>query len=127
MAARGTTSRTDQLDAAGLTWKGYFQGMGNDPGLDGTTQTAEGPACGHPAVGAEDPDFYRSSPPDDGYELHHNPFAFMESVIDNQGYCNAHVVSLAPLAHDLKSVATTPNFSFIEPSVCNQYLSSRMD
>ncbi|MBO0822947.1 MAG: phosphoesterase [Actinobacteria bacterium] len=114
----------DQLDAAGLTWKGYFQDMGNDPALDGTTPTPQGPACGHPKVGAENPEFYRTFPPSDKYALHRNPFIFMDSVIKNQRYCDAHVLSLQPLAHDLKAVATTPNFSFIEPNFCNQFLNS---
>ena len=36
-----------QLDAAGLTWKGYMDAMGADPARESAT-------CGHPAVGASD-------------------------------------------------------------------------
>ena len=45
----------NQLTDAGLSWKGYMQDMGNDPARDLTTETAQGPACGHPQVGQPRP------------------------------------------------------------------------
>jgi len=33
-------------------------------------------------------------------------------------YCDAHVVSLRPLARDLASAATTPAYSWITPDTC---------
>ena len=40
-------SLPDQLEAKGLTWKGYMEDMGKDPARERAT-------CGHPAVGTED-------------------------------------------------------------------------
>src|SRR6185312_12176491 len=37
----------DQLEAAGLTWKGYMEDMGNDPKRERAT-------CGHPRIGTRD-------------------------------------------------------------------------
>jgi hypothetical protein len=44
---------------------------------------------------------------------------YFHSVIDDQPYCDSHVVNLNQLASDLTSVSTTPNFSFITPDVCD--------
>jgi hypothetical protein len=114
-----------QITAAGLTWKGYLEDMGNNP-------AREAPVCAHPALNTQDQT--QSAVPGDGYVTRHNPFAYFHSIIDNQAYCGAHVVPLgsaagalppgAPagttgLATDLQSVATTPNLSFIVPNVCN--------
>ena len=38
----------DQLEARGLTWKGYMEDMGNDPVRD------NGTTCAHPAIGTPD-------------------------------------------------------------------------
>ena len=70
----------------------------------------------------------------DGYVSRHDPFVYFHSIIDNTAGCNADVVPLGTttgalpgsvqagttgLATDLQSVATTPNFSFITPNVCD--------
>lgn len=107
----------NQLSAAGDTWKAYLQDMGNDPARDHTTETAQGPACGHPAVGA--PDLTEGAEVGDQYASRHEGFMYFESVTDNQAYCDAHILSFQPLAKDLKKVSTTPNFSFIAPNLCN--------
>jgi len=114
-----------QLTAAGLTWKGYEEDMGNDP----NRETA---ACGHPAVGAVDET--QKAEAGDGYATRHDPFVYFHSVIDNQVYCDAHVVALGSpkgvmpaaalrgetgLATDLTSTAKTPNLSLITPNLCN--------
>ena len=107
----------DQLTAAKFTWKGYMGDMGNDP-------TRESATCGHPAIGtvdltqtAEAPS--GASPTGDAYATRHNPFAYFHSVIDSPS-CAANVVSLdSSLSNDLKSVATTPNFVFITPNLCD--------
>jgi hypothetical protein len=57
-------------------------------------------------------------PANDSYATRHDPFVYFHSVIDSQSYCNAHVVSLTPLAGNLKHTATTPNYSFITPDTC---------
>ena len=69
----------------------------------------------------------------DGYATRHDPFVYFESIIDRQGYCDAHVVALGSttgampasalpgetgLATDLKKASTTPAFSFITPNLC---------
>jgi phosphatidylinositol-3-phosphatase len=107
-----------QLTARHLSWKSYNQQMGVDPARDGTTKTADGPACGHPKLGAID-ETDVTGPANDSYATRHNPFVYFESVIRNKAYCDAHVVSLTPLARDLKSVATTPNYSWITPDTCS--------
>ena len=107
-----------QLTAKHLTWKSYNQQMGNDPARDGTTMTSHGPACGHPKLGAID-ETDVTGPADDSYATRHNPFVYFENIIGDQAYCDAHVVTLPPLESDLKSIATTPNYSWITPDTCD--------
>jgi phosphatidylinositol-3-phosphatase len=114
-----------QLSAAGLSWKAYEEDMGNDP----NRETA---ACGHPALNSQDQT--QSAVAGDGYATRHDPFVYFHSVIDDQTYCDDHVVALGSttgampaaalagetgLATDLKKVSTTPNFSFITPNLCD--------
>jgi phosphatidylinositol-3-phosphatase len=118
----------DQLSAEGLTWKGYMEDMGNDPGRDGTTGTS----CGHPALGGGAGAFTAEA--SDGYATRHDPFVYFHSIIDNTTECDQDVVPLGDtsgnmpagtlpgvtgLVADLASVATTPNFSFITPNLCD--------
>ena len=113
-----------QLDSAGLTWRDFNQSMGNDP----TRETAE---CGHPEVGTQD--HTQTETATDAYATRHDPFVYFHSVIDDQAYCDDHVVALGSssgtmpaaalkgetgLATDLRAVRTTPNFSFITPNLC---------
>ena len=113
-----------QLSARGRSWKAYEQDMGNDP----NRETA---ACGHPAINAQDQT--QTAEAGDGYATRHDPFVYFHSVIDDQTYCDQHVVALGTtsgampaaaltgetgLATDLKSAATTPTFSFITPNLC---------
>jgi len=106
-----------QLTANGLTWREYAQDMGNDPHRDGTVMTPNGPACGHPKLNGVDLTD-TTGPANDSYATRHNPFMYFESIIGNKSYCDSHVLSLSPLAADLKSVATTPNYSFVTPNTC---------
>jgi hypothetical protein len=99
-----------QLDAAGLTWKGYMDSMGSDPSRESAT-------CGHPAIGTADDT--QSETATDQYATRHDPFMYFHSIIDNTAYCDSHVVNLSVLASDLGAVATTPNLSFITPGLCN--------
>jgi hypothetical protein len=55
----------------------------------------------------------------DSYATRHNPFVYFHSIIDDTTLCDSHVVSLDPLANDLKTAATTPNYVFITPDLCN--------
>jgi phosphatidylinositol-3-phosphatase len=100
----------DQLEAAGLTWKGYMEDMGNDPRRERVT-------CGHPQIGA--PDYTLIASARDKYAAKHNPFVYFHSIIDDQARCDVHVVNLTALTKDLRSVATTANYTFITPNLCN--------
>jgi hypothetical protein len=114
-----------QLSAAGLSWKDYQQDMGNVP-------TREAAACGHPGLNSRDKT--QTAVSGDGYATRHNPFVYFRGVIDNPAYCDAHVVAMGNpngtmpatalqgemgLTSDLRSTATTPNYSFIAPNLCN--------
>jgi phosphatidylinositol-3-phosphatase len=114
-----------ELSAKHLPWKAYMEDMGNDP----ARETA---ACGHPTINAHDGT--QAAEPGDGYATRHDPFVYFHSVIDNQAYCDAHVVALGTpsgampatavtgesgLASNLKKASTTPAFSFITPNLCD--------
>lgn len=100
----------DQLEAAGLTWKGYMEDMGNEPKRERAT-------CGHPQIGARDYTLIATAK--DKYAAKHNPFVYFHTIIDDQARCDAHVVNLEALPKDLRSAATTPNYVFITPNLCN--------
>jgi hypothetical protein len=132
----------DQLDAQGgpnansgaITWRDYGEDMGNNPVRDnGTPDPLGGTDCAHPATGGG-VDHTNAATPTDQYADRHTPFVFFHSVIDNQSYCDAHIVPLgtvqvgvsgAPdtfsghLAQDLAQERTTPRFAFITPNLCN--------
>jgi phosphatidylinositol-3-phosphatase len=115
----------NQLTAKGLSWKAYEQDMGK-------VATRELAACGHPTL--DSPDKTQDAVEGDGYATRHDPFVYFESVINNQTYCDDHVVAMGSttgampssalsgetgLVTDLKSVSTTPSYSFITPNLCN--------
>ena len=100
----------DQLEAAHLTWKGYMEDMGKDPRRERAT-------CGHPVVGTADETLIATEA--DKYAAKHDPFVYFRSIIDDQARCDAHVVNLDGLPNDLKRAATTPNYVFITPNLCN--------
>ena len=106
-----------QLDSHGESWREYAQDMGSDPPRDGTVTTRLGPACGHPALDATDLT-YSTAPANDSYVTRHNPFMYFESIIGRRSLCDSHVLSLAPLAGDLRQASTTPSYSFITPNSC---------
>jgi hypothetical protein len=98
----------DQLTAAGLTWKGYMEDMGNTPGQPQT--------CRHPSIGGTDPT--QSARPTDQYAARHNPFVYFHSIIDTPA-CAQNDVPLDRLPGDLAAAATTPSYSLIVPNLCN--------
>ena len=111
----GVKTLADQLMAAGLTWKGYMEDMGNDPARESAT-------CGHPPLDA--PDLTQEAeapspavPGGDMYATRHDPFMYFRSITGNP-VCRQDVVNLRELKTDLRSVSTTPNFSFITPNLC---------
>lgn len=106
----------DQLKAANLTWRGYMEDMGNDPSREAAT-------CGHPALNTTDATQSAQAAttgglPADQYATRHNPFMYFHSIIDAPD-CGTNVVNLTKLTDDLKSIDTTPNFTFITPNLCN--------
>jgi len=100
----------DQLEAAGLSWKAYMEDMGRDP-------TREHPTCGHVPLGR--PETTNQAAAADQYAAKHDPFVYFHSIIDDAPRCDAHVVNLERLPADLASVATTANYVFITPNLCN--------
>jgi hypothetical protein len=105
----------DQLDAAGKSWRGYMEDMGNDP-------AREQLSCGQPLaqnkVALNQADDTQSAEPQDQYAARHNPFVYFHSLIDS-GACANHVVNFTRLAQDLAFESTTPNFVFITPNLCH--------
>jgi hypothetical protein len=120
-----TMTVADQLTAAGYTWRGYMEDMGNDP-------TREAATCGQPGagIGAADNTTNEQVPPSynsggteavtDKYAARHNPFVYFHSLLDS-GACAKNVEPLndKTLPVDLGSVATTPNYVFITPNLCD--------
>ena len=106
----------NQLMAANLTWKGYMEDMGNDPARESAT-------CGHPPLNALDLTQRAEAPSTavpqgDMYATRHDPFMYFHAIIDLPA-CKANVVNLRQLKTDLRSVATTANFNFITPNLCD--------
>ena len=81
----------DNLDAKGLTWRGYMESM--------------------PL-----PCYLKTS---DNYAPKHNPFVYFDDIRNDPARCNSHVVPYTALATDLLTAATTPNFVLISPDQCN--------
>jgi hypothetical protein len=100
----------DQLDAIGLSWKGYMEDMGADP-------SRESAACGRLTIGASDFTHFASAT--DQYATKHNPFVYFHSIIDDTARCAHGVVNLQGLAQDLQHIDSTPNFAFITPNLCH--------
>jgi len=106
----------DQLRAAHKTWRAYMGDMGNDPKRESAT-------CGHPALNAVDLTQSAEAPSaavplGDQYATRHNPFVYFHSIIDSPD-CQTGVVNLNQLEQDLKSEATTPDFVFVTPNLCD--------
>ena len=91
-----------QLEAKGLTWKGYMEDMGTP--------------CRHPALGAAD-DTQKAKIGDE-YAARHNPFIYF-SAITGSPSCAQHDVDLPQPDKDLASTSTTPNLSYITPNLCH--------
>ena len=81
----------DNLEAKGLTWKGYMESMPS-------------------------PCYLKTS---GDYAPKHNPFVYFDDIRNNPARCNSHVVPYTDLAADLASAATTPNYAMISPNLCN--------
>jgi hypothetical protein len=106
----------DQLMQNHLTWKGYMEDLNidNDPNRDPPM------TCNPPGPQGRTDNTQTGST--DQYAARHDPFMYFHSIIDSP-VCKKDVVQLQDknvgLAHDLRSVSTTPNFSFVTPNLCN--------
>ncbi len=117
----------NQLDAKGVSWKGYAQDLGN-PDPSPPVHSAGTQYCGAPyaspgATGSTTQPNPGSANATDQYVPKHFPFPWFESILQS-GDCNsAHIANLFDssngLYHDLQSEATTPAFSWISPNNCS--------
>jgi hypothetical protein len=144
-----TPTLFNQLDAAGKTWKGYAQDLGDQPGR-------EDAACGGPGTAANDPTTnptfmsasaahpfppgvtsFTGAQPNDQYVAKHFPIPWFHSLTGTVGGdpalttpaqggndCDAnHIANLdsptTGLFHDLQHESTTPAFSWITPTNCS--------
>ena len=117
----------NQLDSAGVSWKGYSQDLGN-PDASGPVHDAGTQYCGAPyatpgPAGSTAQPNPGSANATDQYVPKHFPFPWFDSILQS-GDCNPqHIASLFDpsdgLYHDLQSEATTPAFSWISPNNCS--------
>ena len=73
------------IDAAGLTWRSYAQGL--EAGADPLVSSGE-------------------------YAVDETPFPAFESIASDPTYAATHIVPLEQMAIDLQSAATAPNFAW---------------
>jgi hypothetical protein len=85
------TNLADNLEAKGLTWKGYMESMPSNCYLKTSGK----------------------------YAPKHNPMVYFDDIYTNSARCNAHDVPYTALSADLASASTTPNYSLIVPNLCN--------
>lgn len=81
----------DELEAAHLSWREYAESM---------------PSNCYAGNSGE-------------YAVRHDPFVYYQDITSNASRCDEHVVPFTQLASDLKSTATTPDFAFITPNLCD--------
>ncbi len=119
-----TVNLADQLKSAKYSYKGYMEDMGLDTTREGSTCGQTQPTATTGVFGSPDQTLSAQAGnalrPTDQYAQRHNPFVYFTSVISS-GDCAKNVGPLTDntLAKDLQSIATTPNFSFITPNLCN--------
>jgi len=98
----GVQTVADQLEAAGLTWRGYMEDMGTP--------------CRHPQLNGQDDT--QQAEVGDQYAARHNPFVYFHSIIDSPT-CAERVVDLENLPTDLAKTSTTANLTYITPNLCH--------
>lgn len=101
----------DQLEKAGLSWKGYMEDLGEDSDRDRYG------GCTLRRIGQKDLTGFFTGP--DGYAAHHDPFLYFHSILDDQPRCAVHTVRLDELTRDLRSLPSTPSYAFIVPNLCH--------
>ncbi len=117
----------NQLDKAGVSWKGYAQDLGN-PDASPPTHDAGIQYCGAPyatpgVAGTTTQPNPGSANATDQYVPKHFPFPWFESL-QAAGDCNStHIANLFDptngLYHDLQHESTTPALSYIVPNNCS--------
>jgi phosphatidylinositol-3-phosphatase len=106
-----TPTLIGQLTVRQLTWRAYLEGMGEGgQGADG--------ACGHPALGSSDPSASATPPAGQAYATWRNPFVYFQAITGSPE-CASDDVGMSRLASDLASPASTPNFAYIVPGLCD--------
>lgn len=100
---RRTPTLMKQLDGAGVSWRGYMEGMSTP--------------CEHPRLGTGDTT--QRARRGHLYAARHDPFVYFRSVTGRPAYCREHVVGLDRLPADLGSVATTRAWSYLTPDLCD--------
>ncbi|MGN6605770.1 MAG: alkaline phosphatase family protein [Jatrophihabitans sp.] len=114
----------NQFDAAGVSWKGYAQDLGNAEPTPTTPKHAVN-KCGGPGdpsgAGIANPGAANAT---DQYVPKHFPFPWFESLLSNQADCSSSQIANLDdpangLVHDLQSPSTTPAFSWITPNNCS--------
>lgn len=102
----------DQFDEHGVSWKGYMEDVDASPATKRTTCQFAGssPAPGQDLSTAKQVDLFARK---------HDPFVYFHSITDRQGYCDAHDVAQPQLDTDLASIATTPQWNYISPNLCD--------
>ena len=101
----------DQLEPAGFTWKGFMEDLDREPNRD-DPQTCTGGRIGHA-------DQTEHAAVGDQYAAKHDPFVYFHTILDRPARCASRIVKLDELTTDLRRIATTPNYSFITPNLCN--------
>jgi hypothetical protein len=102
----------DQLEGAGLSWKGYMDGAPT-PCFHGPYSTS--------LTDLLTPDPYQGdsqTPPAKDYADRHNPFIYFPNVVGNPTRCAAHERPFTELSGDIAADAL-PAFSFITPDTCH--------
>ncbi len=100
-----TLTLADQLGIAKFSWRAYMESMVN-------LETGQADNCVYPQPGAT------GAPPLGGYAPQLNPFVYFHSLLD-LGDCAANDVPFTELEKDLKTLKSTPNYSYISPNLCN--------
>ena len=106
----------DQLTAAGLSWRGWMEDMGNTP-------TREPATCGQPGSSAlpGTKDDTQTATAADMYAARHNPFVYFHSLVDvpagqTQSPCQQDVLPFSQFAASLSAPA---NWNWITPNLCD--------
>jgi phospholipase C len=110
-ALAGGRNLADQLEAAGVSWKGY---------MDGTTAP-----CQHDtySVTSTAADRYQGNggtpaPAGKDYADRHNPFLYFPDIIGDSARCSAHVRPFTELGPAI-AANSLPQFGFITPDTCH--------